>query len=204
MSHLMDIGYENILEDFKHNRSGRIRRQVRNVLNLVDLPKNMNVLEVGVATGKFTSIFSRNNKIYAFDISLENLKRAGRSVADMGCAGNLCCISGNCSKMPFRNSSFDRILAIDIIEHLSDKVFDLFCRETHRLLKSGCYFYIYTPNLLHPYELSRPFRPIMRREHIGVRTRANICRILKMNGLIIEKSYFNNFFRRISIKAKKL
>ena len=201
--HDINEGYEKILNDFKNNRSARVKRQVRNVLKLIDIAEGEEILEVGTATGKFTAMFSKANHVSALDICEDNLKRAKKVVAEMGNPANLVCVPGNCAKMPFNNDVFDRVMAIDIIEHLTDETFNMFCKESHRVLKAGGYLYIYTPNLLHPFELTRPFRPVMRREHIGVRTRAKICETLKRNNFSIEKSYFNNLFRRISIKAKK-
>lgn len=200
-----DIGtkYDTILEDFKQNRSGRIRRQVRNVLRLIDLSRGENILEAGVATGKFTSIMSRNNRVFALDILEKNLKRAKKTVLELGNAGNVFCVAGNCAAAPFHDDVFDKVVAVDIIEHLDDAIFGLFCREAYRLLKKGGHLYIYTPNLLHPYELARPFRPLLRKEHIGVRTMAKIRSFLEMNNFVILKGCFNNCFRRISVKAKK-
>jgi ubiquinone/menaquinone biosynthesis C-methylase UbiE len=197
------VKYDNILEDFKHNRSARVRRQVRNVLGLIALGEDEDICEVGVATGKFSCVMSRANRVFALDISEENLKRAKRTAAELGNIKNLFCVAGDCAAMPFYDAAFDKVVAIDIIEHLDDKTCGLFCKEAGRVLKRGGFLYIYTPNLLHPYELARPFRPVMRREHIGVRTRARICLFLREGGFIIEKACFNNLFRRISIKAVK-
>ncbi len=195
--------YEEVLDDFKKMRSGRIRRQVRNVLKLMDLGRGERILEIGVATGKFTSVISRDNKVIALDILKDNLTRALKTVSELGNSGNLSLVNADCAKMPFADSVFDKVLAIDLIEHIKDDTFRSLCKEAYRVVKEGGLFAIYTPNLLHPYELARPFRPVLRKEHIGVRTRAKICRFLKDAGFSIDKSYFNNCFRRISIKARK-
>lgn len=196
--------YERVLEDFKLKRSARIRRQVRNVLRLIALSKDERIAEIGVATGKFSSIISKDNLIYALDISFENLERAQRAVLELGNIKNLLCVQADCAKIPFLNCTFDKVLAIDIIEHLTDENFFLFCKEAYRIVKNNGSFFIYTPNLLHPYELSRPLRPLLCREHIGVRSRATICRCLQENKFVIKKSYFSNFFRRINIEAEKI
>ena len=199
----IDKLYEETLENFKSNRSGRVRRQVRNVLDLIGLSSRETILEVGVATGKFTSMMTRANRVFALDVSIENLKRAEKAVKGMGDISSLRCIAADCRAIPFADLLFDKIVAIDIIEHLKDAVFDIFCAEAYRVLKPGGQICLYTPNLLHPYEFARPFRPVMRMEHVGVRTRASICRSLKGHNFIVEKSHFNNLFRRISVKAKK-
>jgi ubiquinone/menaquinone biosynthesis C-methylase UbiE len=196
--------YDKVLSDFRKNQSGRVRRQVKNVLELINLNKDEKILEIGVATGKFTSIISKSNLVFALDLSLDNLRRAKKAAAELGKAENCFYINASASQIPISGHNFDKVLAIDIIEHLNDEVFTSLCRESHRVLKPNGYLYIYTPNLLHPYELARPFRPVLRREHIGVRTRAKICKILKENKFVITKASFNNYFRRISVVAKKV
>lgn len=196
--------YDRVLKDFKGMRTARIKRQVRNCLQLIGLSVDERILEIGGATGKFSSIMSKSgNKVYTLDISLENLLRAKKAVAELGDPKNLFCINADCGALPFANFSFDKVTAIDIIEHIPDSTFAMFCKEAYRVLKPNGSLYIYTPNLLHPYELARPFRPVLRREHIGVRTRARICHFLRNVNFIIEKGYFSNFFRRISVKALK-
>jgi ubiquinone/menaquinone biosynthesis C-methylase UbiE len=195
--------YENVLNDFKVMGSARIKRQVRNVLRLINLSDNEKIMEIGVATGKFTSIATKENSVFAVDIIFDNLQRAKRAVNEMGNAKNLFPINANCSNMPIADSVFDKVLAIDITEHLNDEAFFSLCREAYRILKKGGSLFIYTPNLLHPYELARPFRSVLRQEHIGVRTRARLCRFLKRADFDIKRSYFNNCYRRISIEATK-
>lgn len=195
--------YESVLEDFKKMGSGRIRRQVKNVLGLIDLSSNEKIIEIGVATGKFTSIMSKQNHVFALDLLFENLERTQKAVSELGNVNNLFCVNADGSFIPFLDSSFDKVVAVDIIEHLTDEIFSKLLKEVKRIIKKEGSFYIYTPNLLHPYELSRPLRPIMRQEHIGVRTRAKICDILKMENFKIKKSNFSNCFRRISIEAVK-
>ncbi len=92
-------------------------------------------------------------------------------------------------------------MAVDIIEHLPDEIFSKLLKEVERIIKKDGSFYIYAPNLLHPYGLFRPLRPVMRKEHIEVSAR--ICDFLKMKNFKIKKSDLNNCFRRISIEAVK-
>ena len=195
--------YDKILDDYMHMRTGRVRRQVQNVKKLVDLGMGENILEVGVATGKFTSAFTRENKVVALDFSKDSLERCKRTVEKLGDINNLECVEADCSEMPFEDAIFDKVMAIDMIEHITDDTFRSFCYEASRVLKVGGKFYIYTPNLLHPFELARPFRPVLRKEHIGVRTRAKICRYLKNAGFEIVRGYFSNCFRRISVEAAR-
>lgn len=195
--------YDKALEDFKSQRSARVRRQVKNVLGLINLASTEKILEIGSATGKYTSIASKKNDVFCLDISLNNLKRAIKTVSELGNIKNLSCLNADVSNIPFAAAVFDKILAIDIVEHLKDEKFYLLCQEAHRVLKKGGALYIYTPNLLHPYELTRPFRPVLRKEHIGVRTKSALCKTLKENNFEIKMAYFNNFYRRISIAAVK-
>ena len=196
--------YEKIIEDFKNMRSGRIRRQIYNVLKLIPIEeKEQNIIEIGVATGKFTSMLSKYNHIYAVDLLLENILRAKKIVSELGNPNNATYINADCTTIPFKNDFFDKALAIDITEHLNDKQFKFLCQEAYRILKPGGRLYIYTPNLLHPFELSRPFRPVLRKEHIGVRSMTMLTKTLKSSNFNIKKNYFSNFFRRISIEAYK-
>lgn len=196
--------YDKVVDEFKKKRSGRVKRQVANVLRLIDLgDPAQRILEVGVATGKFTSIISKRQKVYALDLSLENLMRARKTVGEFGNQQQACYMNADCTAMPFKESSFDKVLAIDIAEHLDDRHFALFCQQAFRALVPKGRFYIYTPNATHPFQLLLPFRPALRAEHIGVRSRGEIAGLLKNTGFLIRRSYYNNFFRRISIEAEK-
>ena len=99
-------------------------------------------LDVGCADGSFTIQVAKNvgaHEVCGVDISAEALKIASSKrvktfYADL-----------NKEQLPFQNSSFDLITAIEVIEHLTDT--DNLLQESYRCLRRDGYFVITTPNL---------------------------------------------------------
>lgn len=56
-------------------------------------------------------------------------------------------VLGTADQIPFSESSFDLVLADYVMEHLADPA--QACREIHRVLKPGGFFFFRTNNLLH-------------------------------------------------------
>lgn len=112
-----------LLEDFYWWFKGR-RKIVLSVLR--DLQPGM-VLDVGCGTGGNLLLF--DGQVVGLDISLRALSFAKRR----GSNAWLC--QGKAEALPFKNDTFDLVLALDLLEHLPDDVQGL--REMYRVLKKG-------------------------------------------------------------------
>jgi 2-polyprenyl-3-methyl-5-hydroxy-6-metoxy-1,4-benzoquinol methylase len=97
------------------------------------------VLDVGCYNGRIGIMLkTRHNRVFGADLSLEALKIAQHE-------GMVCVQSDVTEAIPFKDKTFDVVVAAEIIEH----VFDLhaFLTETKRILKNGGYLVLSTPNL---------------------------------------------------------
>lgn len=100
------------------------------------------ILDCGASFGGYSEIFSRyGGKVLPFDIDRDSLiflrREGGDATKGMSCA------LGDASAMPFKNSSFDLILAIGIIEHLPKQ--EEFLREAYRCMGNGFLLLTFPP-----------------------------------------------------------
>lgn len=98
------------------------------------------VLDVGCSSGNISSfLVNRSIKVFGADIMFDNLWKA----RDKGITPIICDLSKG---LPYRNQTFDCILAGEIIEHIIDT--DYFLEEVNRVLISKGVLIITTPNLV--------------------------------------------------------
>jgi 2-polyprenyl-3-methyl-5-hydroxy-6-metoxy-1,4-benzoquinol methylase len=101
--------------------------------------KQTKVLEIGCADGSFSRFLKKNGfEVSAIDIAENAVENAKK----MGISAYVCDIEKGSN---FADSSFDAIVACEVIEHLYDT--DFFLREIKRVVKDGGYIFLSTPNL---------------------------------------------------------
>jgi methionine biosynthesis protein MetW len=106
------------------------------------------LLDAGCGQGDLYDLIKiKYAEIYGVDIDLKALKRA-KTKGYSTVKGDL-----NKETLPFRNSSFDAVVCLDVIEHLIDPRYLL--KEVHRVLKEGGILIISTPNVQWLYHLLR-------------------------------------------------
>ena len=124
----------------------RLSRQInleyrQDLLSLLEEKPNAKLLDCGCFDGEFTVEVAgkiKTKEVCGFDIAGESLAKAK--------AKGIQVYEGNCNDMlPFETGTFDVFLANQVIEHLSNT--DLFIKEIYRVLKTGGYAVISTPNL---------------------------------------------------------
>ena len=110
-------------------------------LLLLEANPDTELLDVGCADGKFTLKVADKigtNKIHGIEVVEEDINKA-RSVGINVRQGNLN------QKFPYEDESFNVAIASHVIEHLANT--DNFLKEIYRVLKTGGYLVIATPNL---------------------------------------------------------
>src|SRR6266487_4941377 len=92
------------------------------------------ILDVGCGEGKIWQLFP-NLHVTGLDFSADNLKMAKQYLKP---------VLGTAEKLPFKDNSFDLVVATEILEHVMhpDKVLE----EANRVLKSGGHAIISFPN----------------------------------------------------------
>ncbi len=105
------------------------RALVRHALDTyAPLQRPLRILDVACATGMSFRFLSDYGHVRGIDISEETIRLCGeRGITDI--------VRSDAMALPFRDNSFDVILALDAFEHFDDDVAAM--AETHRVLRPG-------------------------------------------------------------------
>ena len=150
-----------------------VQRRARPLNRLLDVRGGERVLDVGCGVGYFTFEAVRlcrrrvrgPEECYAvgLDIDREDVGLA-RHAGRINHAENASFTQGNGLMLPFKNASFDKVLASEIIEHIHDDV--SFLRELARVLKPGGTLVVTTPYDSSPVEYKQEHYKKIKRVHI--------------------------------------
>ena len=146
-------------EEFVESAGRHVSLRLATALAEADLRPGMRVLDVGCGRGESLLWLSRQGVLACgMDYSVEALRIAKRGVATVDpCTSEPCLLlSGNAKTLPFGDQSFDRVLMLDIVEHLHPWELDAALVEAFRVLMPGGKLLVHTaPNLWY-YRLGYP------------------------------------------------
>lgn len=129
---------------FSATRSPHIIKRTMKAIAEVKEPR---VLDMGCGVGDFLKAFSRMRTsalLYGVDFSTDTIHTAQQNCTSINPPPELHAIERY--PTPWSDGTFDAIYSIEVIEHLPDKALDLMFREANRILKTGGFFFITTPN----------------------------------------------------------
>lgn len=91
-----------------------------------------------------------------------------------------------------KDETFDKALAIDIVEHISGSTFNDMLKEAYRVLKRGGILAIYTPCPTHIIERFKKYNFILKQDstHISIKTMKEIKFALKTHGFKVDLAYY--------------
>lgn len=96
-------------------------------LDLFGIEPGQHVLDMGCGGGRHAfAVLRRGARVVAFDASRDELDGVRTMAAAMAAAGEvpaggeLLCVEGDALALPFEDSSFDRIIAAEVLEHIPD------------------------------------------------------------------------------------
>lgn len=95
----------------------------------------MNVLEVGCGPGRIQKALVKSRKhlnVYGTDISSSMVKIARQNVPQAKFS-----VNNGSDLRHFPNDYFDMVFSFVVFQHIDESVFDLYLRESHRLLKNN-------------------------------------------------------------------
>ncbi len=127
------------------------------------------VLDVGYSVGPLHEEISRNRNVIAIDTVIREPKTNA--------------VKADATLLPFRDSSFDSVLAGELLEHLQDP--SLFLRESSRVLKPSGTLVLTTPN--RKSLLNRLFKSYEKPAHLSLFTRTELLSLLSAHGFSMEK-----------------
>ena len=89
------------------------------------------------------------------------------------------------------DESFDKAVATDLVEHITQDVFEGMVKESYRVLKKGGSLSIYTPNPDHLIERMKARNVILKQNptHIDLKTLGRVVNTLTRANFIIEMAY---------------
>ncbi len=109
------------------------------------------VLDLGCGKGRFArALVDRGARVVGLDVSQAMLAGADGSAMDR--------VRGSARRLPFRPSSFDGVIAVEIFEHLAPRAVDDVCAEVRRVLRPGGTFVVVNKNL-YSLNAQRPWLP---------------------------------------------
>jgi ubiquinone/menaquinone biosynthesis C-methylase UbiE len=111
--------------------------------------EGLRVLDLGCGKGRFArALASRGGDLIGLDLS-----RAMLAAAD-----GLDRVQASARRLPFRSSSFDAVLAIEVLEHLAPRSLDGVLAEAQRVLRPDGRFVIIDKNIC-SWNAQRPWLP---------------------------------------------
>jgi cyclopropane fatty-acyl-phospholipid synthase-like methyltransferase len=188
MKPLYDSAYYEKLNrlHFVGNNAFRERQRLQTIERLCRPDPTDEVLELGCGSGHYTRwLAGRVRKMTGVDFSPAAIEKA----RSMGMQDNVqYAVADICSLSLFRDHSFDKIIAIDVLEHLPDDHLAGALSEAARLLKAHGVFVFFTPCRSHWVERLKHGNMIFRQTtgHIGVRTEEEYRRLVEHHGLRIK------------------
>jgi SAM-dependent methyltransferase len=169
------------------NNAFRERQRLETIERLCRPGPADDVLELGCGSGHYTRwLAGRVRKIIGVDFSLAAIEKA----RSLGMRGNMQYAAADiCSLSLFRDHTFDKVIAIDVMEHLSDEQLAGALSEVGRLLKARGVFVFFTPCRSHWIERLKHRNVLFRQTagHVGVRTEKEYRNIIDHQGLEIKE-----------------
>ena len=160
------------------------------------------ILDLGCAAGALTHFFAQSGaRVVGVDSEPRAIEKARALFPDLEF------VQADVAILPFADESFDKAVAGDLVEHLDDETFASMLREVRRVLVPGGTLSIYTPNPRHPIERLKAHNIVLAQNptHIGLRTEAELARMLETNGYTIERlAWTPSFFRGLRLLERAL
>lgn len=137
-------------QDFIASEGQRLPPRMSRALQLMNLEPGMQVLDLGCGRGEIVLHTARRGaKVIGIDYSVACLKLTRRTLelASERERDHVTLVRGDAIALPFGNQVFDRVLMLDIVEHLRDWQVRRALREAYRVLRPTGYVVLHTlPN----------------------------------------------------------
>jgi SAM-dependent methyltransferase len=165
------------------------------VQDLVDPRPGDRVVDLGCAAGAVTHFLSGFGcEVVGVDLEDGAIQKASELFPDLRF------VPADVTALPFADAAFDKAVAADLVEHLSDETFAAMLAETRRVLVPGGTLSLYTPNPRHLIERLKEREILLGRNvtHIGLRPAGTIAAMLEQEGFTVERNEWRpSFFRAL-------
>lgn len=164
--------------------------RLSHIEKLVEPKKGQKIIDLGCAAGAITHFCSGfGMDALGIDFSEQAVELAKKTFNGK----NISFLQRNVGDLHgLKNNSFDKAVAADLVEHISQEIFESMCKELKRVLKKGGTVSIYTPNPKHVIEIMKKHNFIIKQNptHTGLKTKKELVDTLKKNGFEIDVCYF--------------
>lgn len=155
---------------FRNNRAKFQMRWTRTLACLQPEPDDV-VLELGCAAGEHTfQLAPLVRRVIGLDFSPDAIRLARAEGERRASTAEF--VQGDAADLAqFANESVDKVLAMDLVEHVTDEVLGRMFSETWRVLRPGGRLVVYTPSASHYVERMKAANFILQQlpGHIAVR-----------------------------------
>jgi SAM-dependent methyltransferase len=167
------------------------RLRLSAVRDLVEPRPGDRVLDLGCAGGAVTHFLSTFGcEVVGVDSEPRAIERASALFPKLRFE------LADVTRIPFRDRSFDKAVAADLVEHLADASLERMLDEVVRVLVPGGSFTLYTPNARHPIERLKARDLILARNetHVRVRDAGELIAALARAGFCVDRDEWRASF----------
>jgi len=198
-SHIISQGLEFQVDKYYEPKERPMARRVSIVLQAINPKPQEKILDVGCGVGTFAFHCAKFKALaFGVDYSKESIKVAKELTKRYYVESHARFLVSDATRLPFKDSSFDKIVSADFIEHINLEDKNRLITEMLRVLKPQGGIVIFTPNLIREKigALYWRFRHLLFRDkipktdlHFGLIDRRGFERLLKKNRLTFIFSY---------------
>ncbi|MCM8763263.1 MAG: class I SAM-dependent methyltransferase [Candidatus Omnitrophica bacterium] len=146
-SHIIEQGLQFQIDKYYEPKELPLKRRIKIILDAIAPKASEKILDIGCGVGTFAFHCARcGTNSVGIDYSLESIKVARQLSEKYGTSKNTKFIVGNANRLPFKDSYFDKVVAIDFIEHITFEDKEKLLREICRVLNLKGIAVIFTPN----------------------------------------------------------
>ncbi|MEO8536651.1 MAG: class I SAM-dependent methyltransferase [Betaproteobacteria bacterium] len=175
---------------FRNNAAKRSRRW-QQVLRMLEPNAGDRLLEIGCAAGLHTlKLAAQVREAIGIDRALAGIRVAQHAARKQG-IDNAAFAVCDASRLSFADATFDKVAAIDFVEHVDDPTLVAVLVEVARVLAPGGRLAIYTPCATHYVEWMKA-RDIVLKQiegHVAVRAPAAYDALLRRAGLAVQAQW---------------
>ncbi len=172
--------------------SPHLRDQWKNIHELIEPIASQHILDIGCGSGKYAASMSRQAFPTAIDFSPVAMRLTQKTMREHGQPNHAFLLQSRGEQLPFASGTYDKVTALDIVEHINQSEYEHLVAEVFRVLKPGGVFCVYTPNKTYSIEFiyklifGRSLSPL----HFGLKNTGELVEPMQTVGFEIRDIYY--------------
>ena len=200
----LDESYYRVQLESYHSR--HLRDQFNNIMELVSPYEEEYILDIGTGSGKYPARMSFTAYLTATDFSPVSAKLARRTGNEIGKPDRMHFVQTRGQHLPFAANSYDKVTALDVVEHVNQEEYEAIVDDVFRVLRPGGMFCIYTPNKTYWIEYiyfliyGRSISPL----HFGLKRERELLSPLRTAGFHVQDVYYRPNYPPVMQQLERL